>query len=1004
MKTFNYRKYLPHAVAIAVFAALTLSFFSPVLQGYELKQHDVDTYRGMSKEIRDYRKEFKDETLWTNALFGGMPAYQVDINHNANLLVKLDRLAMLGIPGVIGYAFLLFVGFYILLLCFKVNPWLAIAGAAAYAFSTYFILIIAAGHNTKVHALAYMPAVLGSFMLLLRDKRTWLATALFTLFLGMEIMSNHFQITYYMAILLLVAGLGELLLRIANKGDVTGFFKRIPYLALGVVLAVSVNLANLWGTYNYSKETTRGPSELTITPTGETKQAEKGLESGYITAWSYGRGETFTLAVPNANGGASGALIADNEFMDDRSISMELKGFVYSEYEKYSNSRGREGMLVSPYWGDQPFTGGPTYTGMLIIFLFVLGLVFVRDPLKWALLAATVLVVFLAWGLSSPGATIGIGLPFWILTLVFVRNRREALTWAGIGIPALALIVLLSTYLPNLARYFVWFSACWILALLFIRSRRSGVIWAVLAVPILALLPFMDLTSFFINYVPGYNKFRVVAMILTVAQLTLPFLGILYIKQLWDDKPEETRSKQKLFFIVSGIFSAAVLLLIAVPEQFLSFLSERENRFFAEKAIDPAYAGIGKVEADLIAYRIGVFRADAFRSFVFVLAGIAALALFMRGTFQKGVLVATLGLLMLFDLWGVNRRYLKVEKEKGEYAQWQKKGTPPYLSSAADRAIFEAEAALNPEIAQKAEQRLAVIQQEIRGKRQLAQQDVDEAMFPTLNLATDYRVLAVGDPFNNAGTSYFHKSVGGYHGAKLKRYQELIEFNLMHEHNLLLGMINRVLSIPELRPEQLSEAFAASGVFAHTPVLNMLNTRYIILNGELPPVVNPLALGSAWFVKEVNMVENANEEISGLAELDPAHTALVDKRFEADVKFKGSFADSTASIVQRSYLPNQLVYESRSAQPGFVVFSEIYYAEGWNAYIDGQLVPHVRANYVLRGLDVPAGTHAIEFRFEPEDFFLARKVGLIMNGVFLLLVAGMFFLAWRQSKSNAPAA
>lgn len=928
MKNIDFKKYFPYAAAVIVFAILTLIYFTPITEGYELRQDDVDNYKGMAKEIQDYRKHFGEDPLWTNSMFGGMPAYQIDVERNGNLLYYIDQILMLGFPGVIGYFFLLFIGFYILLLCLKVNPWLSIIGATAYAFSTYFILIVGVGHNTKVHALAYMPAVLGGFFVVMRG-RIYLGTALFSLFLALQLFANHVQITYYLFILMLCVGIVELVTVFTEKKNIKNFLFRISMLVIGGLFAILANSSNLWNTYDYGKETTRGPSELRFGGDGKIASADAGLDAKYITAWSYGKDETWNLIFPNAKGGSGGYIGSIEGFATNASIPPATKQYIQSLAMQYQQSQAQEGYIFNKYWGNQPGTGGPTYIGALIVFLFVVSFVFVQDKMKWGILIASILAIFLAWGHN-----------------------------------------------------------------------------------------FMGFTEFFIQYFPGYNKFRSVTMILVIVQLTMPLMAILLLKEIIQN-PDQFRSKEKNFLITSGIVFGILLLVVAVPTTFMSFLSKSDVSFLSNPNLNIP----GDLGNQIEAFRVSYFRSDAFRSLVFIVLGFAAIYAFIRKLINANILLVGVGILIFADLFLVDRVYLNNEKEKGNYISWVKKGSYPYTPNNVDVDILQSEIAFNPNVVQEAEKYSSRL--DLKGnqqEKQLAQ--LIDAYFPALNFNSNYRVIELGNPFNSSAASYFHKSVGGYHGAKLKRYQELIEFAIQREHNKLINVFSQMMQngIPA---DKLGQVYPMTGVAAQTQVLNMLNTRYILLNPNLPAIPNPSAAGQAWFVSSIRWVDNSEQEILAVSNLQIVDTVqkeengvvgdflvyaptqnnivdsiIIDKRYENLVKNKTPLKDSTATIKMTYYSPRQITYETENSQDGFAVFSEIYYNRGWKAKLDGKEVDYARVNYVLRGMDIPAGKHQVEFVFEPEKFKTMQTVNMMGNILLLLLVGGLSYFEFKKQKNN----
>jgi len=1016
MKNIDFKKWLPHLVAIASFIVLTLAFYSPITSGFEPKQLDMDHYKGMAKEIQDFRTTTGEEPLWTNSMFGGMPAYQIDARNENNLLLYVDSLLMLGFPGVVGYFFLLFIGFYILMLCMKVNPWISIVGAIMFAFSSYIIVVVLAGHNTKIHAIAYMPAVLGGFILLLRG-RMWLGAAVFTLFFSLELLANHVQITYYMILMLIVIGFAELFRVIKEKQNILDFLKRVSFLFVGGFFALLANSGNLWNTYEYGKETTRGNSELTITPDGKGKSADQGLDAEYVTQWSYGVDETFTFINSNAKGGSS-----QGKYFDDfvKKAKPQVLNFIGQQYNEYRMSGGQKGLSIGNYWGDEPFILGPTYMGAIVIYLFLLGIMFVKDPIKWAIVIGSVMIVMLSWGKNYPGYTGSVsdsGIFYFIIQFFFT-------------ILTIATPVMLIWGFYHLVHQD------------YKKAAIGGGSFLVLYF-LLKIIPHENFADFFVNMFPGYNKFRSVTFTLTVLLLTLPFMGVLFLKEVWEDR-ERLLKLRKVFLITSGAFLLFMLVFTFSPKTFVSMLSAQQTAFFDNfDSKDPGeFKMVDEARAALEDFRVQLFKADAMRSLGFVLVTMIVMLLFFLGKINRIIVTAAVGLLVLVDLWGVDKRYFHTEMEankqtgKREYTHWQEKGTAPYFAGGGSMKIFEKEAAKNPQLMQEVNQEAQALQgdKEIMADKTQRKYKaaIDNIIFPKLNLATNYRVIELGDPFQNSGTSYFHKSVGGYHGAKLKRYKELIDFHLDREHNLISQNLNQINSRAEkdtVLKYMLKDSTAkgwmpwsgdrivdtlakVSGLYKETPILNMLNTKYIIYvyknaNGEgiaEEVAENPNAGGPAWFTDSIKFVSDVNSEMLELGKVNPLNTAIIHAEFKDKVKNTKVLSDKNASVNFISYTPNYLVYETNAAVDAFVVFSEIYYEKGWNAYIDGVPSDHVRVNYVLRGMDVPSGKHTIEFKFEPENWYKMKKVSLAGNLLMLLLVAGYLYLDYKQRKKESAKA
>jgi hypothetical protein len=804
----------PYFAAIAVFIFLGFSFVTPVIQGKKLKQHDITVYKGASKEIQDFRAEYKREPLWTNSMFGGMPAYQISTLYPNNWVKPLSKILRLGLPHPVDILFLYFLGFFILLVTLKVDPWLSIVGAISFAFSTYFIIIIGAGHNTKAFALAYASPLIGGILLTYRGKYL-LGGLLTATFAALEIAANHLQITYYLLLLIIVLGVFIFFDHLKNK-TMPQFGKATGVLVLAAILAILPNITNLLVTMEYSAQSMRGKSELKVDANNQTS----GLDKDYATQWSYGIPETWSLLIPNVKGGASGALASNQEAM--KVVDPKYKQVIAQNY-------------ISSYWGNQPFTSGPTYAGAIIMFLFILGLFIVKGNLKWGLLLATILSMALAWG----------------------KN-------------------------------------------------------------------FMPLTDFFMDYFPLYNKFRAVSMTLVIAELTIPFLAILALWELVKNPKNILTHRNALG--ISFLLTAGVSLLFWLIPGIFTFFSQQEQLQFFSGQNNPQLTDIlNNIEKA----RISIFRADAWRSFMLITVFFGVLIAFAYQKLSKYVFIALAGLLILFDLFSINKRYLNDDN-----FERARKVDQAYQASRADKLILQ-----------------------------------DKTL--------DYRVLNLNNPFNDASVSYFHKSIGGYHSAKLGLYQDLIDHVLTQE-------LSKIENTLKNSPTEAS----IQSLYQSIPALNMLNTKYIIYNPQAPPLLNPMANGNAWFVNKILWAQNANEEISKLKTFDGKHTATLDIRYK-NLVGKPNLQPDSSEIKMLSYRANRLQYHAETKQDKLAVFSEIYYDKGWNAYIDGKKANYFRADYALRAMIIPAGSHQIEFRFEPKTYQKGEHIALFGSILLSLALIGI---------------
>ena len=816
-----WKRLIPDMVAVVLFAVISFAYFCPaVTEGRILSQHDSVAGIGAGQESKEYMERTGERTRWTNSIFGGMPTYQMSPSYDSTDMLKgIENLYHLYLPTYVWYVFVMLLGFYILLRAFDFKVWMATLGAIIWAFSSYFFIIIAAGHIWKLITLAYIPPTIAGMVWCYRGK--CLVGGLVTaLFVALQIMSNHVQMTYYFlfVMLFMVVAYGVQAFR---ENTLAFYLKRTGVLIVAGLLGVCINLSNLYHTYEYSKESMRGKSELV--KENSANQTDSGLERDYITQWSYGIGETFSLLVPNVKGGASVPLAANEKAMEKAN---PMYGSIYSQ--------------LGQYWGEQPGTSGPVYVGAFVVFLFILGLFIVKGPMKWALLAATILSILLSWG----------------------KN-------------------------------------------------------------------FMGFTDFFIDYVPMYNKFRAVSSILVIAEFTIPLLAMLALKEVIST-PTIIKERKKDFLISFGLTGGLVLLFAIFPRVFFpSYVSTMEMNALQSIPADQLMPLLANLEE----MRMSLFTSDALRSFFIILIGVNLILAYGMGKLKQNVLIGALAVLCLVDMWDVNKRYLYDEQFVEKEVQ-----TQGFQQTETDKFILE-----------------------------------DEAL--------DYRVLNLAtNTFNENNTAYWHKSVGGYHAAKLRRYQEMIEEHISGEmQGLYKAVADAGGEMEKLNP-------------AEFPVLNMLNTRYFIFplqGGQTVPLDNPFALGNAWFVDEVQYVDDANEEIEAIHGFNPLQTAVVDKKFETLVKAVPS--DSTATIELVSYEPNYLKYEVNSDKGGTVVFSEIYYP-GWQSSIDGEEAPHGRANYILRAMNVPAGKHVVEFKFDPDSLHVTETIAFIALGLLALMAIVVIFL------------
>ncbi len=867
----------PHLIAVAIFILVGCIYFAPALKGYGLKQHDTNMAIGMSHEAHVYKAETGKEAYWTNSAFSGMPTTQISADYDGDVIKYVFNFIEYTLPQPIGTWMMFALSFYILMLAMGVNRWLGVVAALAFAFSTYFVIILGAGHVTKAMAISFAPLIIAGFVWSFKG-RYWLGAAVMAIGMALECYSNHVQVTYYLMFIILFMGIAQLYDAITNK-TLPNFFKASVISIVAVLIGVMVNFGNLYNTYSYGKYTNRGQSELTVKPDGSSNKdiATDGLDRDYVTSYSYGTSESFTFLVPNIKGGNSKAIGFDHKAVMNADPQFQ---------QQLAN--------MNQYWGNE-LMPPPIYAGACVFLLFVLGMFFLRGSLRWALLAASLLALMLAWG----------------------KN-------------------------------------------------------------------FMGLTDFFLDHIPAYNKFRAVTIILYVAELCIPVVGFLFVQDVIQN-PDRYTPKKKMILYVSGAVAGVLVLFYLLPESFFDFISITEQENFSKQVAEgskqnPDFANIMQRFVDsLKTVRIDIFKSDVLRSLFFVSATGAVVYLTVTKALKPMYTIVILGALVLVDLVPVNKRYLNNEMAEGSLKYWDKteQNDFPFPASSADMEILNLELAANPALTAKMDAKIEKRKQELGKKGKMLSASEETAIrFEVLNQNTDYRVFnQASGAFSDASTSYFHKSIGGYHGAKLKRYLEIIDFHFYGRMSM--------------------------------GVLNMLNTKYVIASSQNPAngqemliaQQNPGACGNVWFVKELVQVADANKEIVALRDFDPKKTAFVDKRFSADLK-PFTF-DSTATISLKNYSPDELVYESNASKDQLAVFSEMYYEDGWKAYVDGKEVPHFRADYVLRGLMVPAGKHKIEFKFYPDSVKIGENVSYAGSILLVLVCAGAIFFGLRSKKEEA---
>lgn len=835
-----WEKAKPHVFAIAIFIAVSCIYCLPALKGLVVNQHDMVGAKGMAQQSVEFREKHGHFPLWTNSMFGGMPAYQIYIEDRNPVSLNYLAYAFNFLPQPANFFFIACVCFYLLCCTLNFKFWIRVFGALAYAFSSYNVILIQVGHITKFAAMGYAPAVIAGVILIIQ-KRYWLGLAVSVIFWTLFIGQNHIQIVYYFLLLLLCLGVAYFIKTFKTK-EFRHLFLCAALILVSGVLGFLANAVITFTTYEYAKETMRGGrSELTTTANDQNK-TKGGLDKDYAFLWSYGVGETMTFMLPAYNGGGSGPTeLGENskavEAMQNASLPNEAVNYFYP--------------YLSSYWGNQPSTSGPVYLGAIVCLLFIAGLVFVRNWHVGWIIAASIIGILMAWGNN-----------------------------------------------------------------------------------------FSSLNYFLFDHLPMYNKFRAPSMAMIIPQFTFCLLAAMALQEIFYGKlmKEDLQKKLRL----TGMISTAVIVVLVISYLTLDFTGAKDKQvneaiagsltqFFSQgKAPSPqvsqqASQVAKSISNGLVEDRKGLFGKDLLRLIILsaLFGGILWLALKKRIKTEYALIA--IAALSFIDQITVDTRYLNTES---------------FVSNDDFLGSFNV----------------------TRADTQIKQ---DTGYFRVFD-------QTAGSPFEDSRASYYFNSIGGYHPAKLALYQDLIE------HQLSKGNMR---------------------------VYNMLNTKYFITPNpaDRQPIAqqNPGALGPCWFVKGIQYVNNANEEMKALDSLNTADSAVIDKRERGKLAASQPQFDSSASIRLISNLNDEITYSSKSSANQFAVFSEIYYPLGWHAYIDGKEVPIVKADYALRGLFVPAGDHKIEFMFKPKSYSLASTLSLLVSLISFIIIGVCIWLESKRRKNTA---
>lgn len=629
------QKFYPHALVLLGFVLISLIYFYPVLQGKQIFQSDIAQYTGMAKEQNDFRKVEKTEPYWTNSAFGGMPTYQLGAKYPHDYIGAIDDVLRF-LPRPADYLFLYFLGFYGLLLVLKIDPLKAFFGSLAFGFSTYLIIILGVGHNAKAHAIAYMPLIIAGFILVFQRKYIW--GGLLTMFaVALEINANHFQMTYYLLIFLLLLS-GYFIYQAVKQKEYKPLFISFGVLAIAGIFALGANATNLLATAEYANFSMRGKSELTFNPDGSKNTTTSSMSRDYITEYSYGIAESFNLIAPRLFGGGNSEKLSTDSSVYNYMLQY---GASPEEAKQFTENYG------FTYWGEQPIVAAPAYIGAVIFFLSILVLYHDNRKIKYVFLAGALFSLVLSWGKN--------------LSIV---------------------------------------------------------------------------TDFFIDFVPMYDKFRAVSSIQVILELCIPVLAIMGFYSFFTQEKEKQWSS--LWKTTATVFGLIIgLFLIRNTFDFVGQMDAQLLQMFSQGQ-DKAF-GTGFIDA-LKEDRKSLYLADLLRSGFFILLSAGVLWLFIKNKFTQNTAVILVGLLMVFDLFFVDKKYVS-EKDFVSRSEVE----VPFQETPADLQI--------------------------------------------LHDTTHYRVFEVRD-FLGARTSYFHKSIGGYSAVRPRRMQQLFDYQIAKNNIEVLNMLN----------------------------------------------------------------------------------------------------------------------------------------------------------------------------------------------------------------------
>ncbi len=875
MKNLSFKNIAPHFIAVAVFLIVTVIFCKPALEsGVVLQQGDVTAVESMKHQSDVYKKQHGVYPLWITSMFSGMPAYNIIYDGPFSPFEKINRLMQLWLPKPLNFFFLCSICFYIFCMCIRIRPYVAIFASLAFAFATYNPILVVAGHDTKLLAMAYAPALIGAIILIF-EKQYLKGFMLSALFATLHLQQNHQQISYYVFLIVGIMAVAYLIRWIQEK-EFAHIGKAGAIAVAAAMMGVAINSGLIFPVYDYAKDSKRG-GQLVIdkkgsaAKTSDGKEKTTGLSIEYAFQWSNTKSEGLNVIFPGINGYGAYVSQRDGDYNiypklgENSNVATYLAEKLNLPEDQAENITAN--LSTSLYWGDKPGTTGPAYLGAVVCCLFVLGMFFCDNKHKWWILAASIFGIILAMGKSLP-----------------------------------------------------------------------------------------SINNFLFEHLPLYNKFRTPEMAMVIPQFLFPMLGVMGVQKIIDGTYTDGAKKFKfasismlIMFAIAGMlymsfdyskenkvrtreFNSIMAAQDSSTNQKLELLNQKEQALTDNQLYENftyQTKGDTKIAKDLVIAlqkdRQALLLSDIWKALALVILTLGISGLFIYKKINSVVLLIALPLLVLVDLMPIGMKYLNENSFESE----EKYAAKEFTASPADEQILK---------------------------------DKDP----------NYRVfdMSGGDPFQDARPSYFHKSIGGYHPAKIGIYDDLASYQLS-------GSLN-------------------------TSVLNMLNAKYIIQktpDGKSKVAYpNPGALGNCWFVKGVKFVTGPVEEMKALDNFNPKDTAVVDNSFK-NIVTGFTTPDSNATIKQTSFDNMEIKYESNSSSANLAVFSEIFYKD-WYAYIDGKPVPVAKANYVLRVLVIPSGKHSIDFKFEPKVFTTAYIITKYSNWFLFLLLIGFVVYSFKNSFSK----